>query len=57
MNGTPNGPVPFANEATTYIYFVSFVFIGSMFFWSFFAGILYIKFKTYRAEEVSPDLT
>jgi hypothetical protein len=28
-----------------------------MFFWSFFAGILFIKFRSNKAQIVSPDLT
>ncbi|CAD8054707.1 unnamed protein product [Paramecium primaurelia] len=39
------GPAPFASYLSTYAYFISFCFIGSMFFLSFFTGTLFSKLR------------
>jgi hypothetical protein len=39
------GPVPFNSAVSTYIFYILFVFIGSMFFLNFFTGVLYMNFK------------
>jgi hypothetical protein len=56
MNGTVHGPVPFANDFPTYIYFVSFVILGAIFMIGVFSGILYINFKLHKSKYTNPDL-
>jgi hypothetical protein len=42
------GPGPLASQISTCIFYVLFVFIGAMFFLSFFTGVLYINFKHHK---------
>ena len=57
VNSDFHAPSPGANAIPTYIFFVIFVFIGSLFFLGFFAGILFINFKTNKQALENPDLT
>ncbi|CAD8191236.1 unnamed protein product [Paramecium pentaurelia] len=51
------GPSPYANYISTYAYFISFCFVGSMFFLSFFTGTLYSKLRFNQHKIEKQDAT
>ncbi|CAD8121632.1 unnamed protein product [Paramecium sonneborni] len=54
----PNiGPEPFNSYIHTYFFFISFCFIGSMFFLSLFTGVLYSNLKANQSKIEMSDIT
>jgi hypothetical protein len=51
------GPDPFNSAAATYVFYILFVFIGSMFFLNFFTGILYMNFRANQLQLQKNALT
>ncbi|CAD8181015.1 unnamed protein product [Paramecium pentaurelia] len=51
------GPSPFATYISTYAYFISFCFVGSMFFLSFFTGTLFSKLRFNQQKIEMQDAT
>ncbi|CAD8114498.1 unnamed protein product [Paramecium sonneborni] len=51
------GPSPFASYLSTYAYFISFCFIGSMFFLSFFTGTLFSKLRVNQQKIEMQNMT
>ncbi|CAD8095967.1 unnamed protein product [Paramecium sonneborni] len=51
------GPYPFATYISTYAYFISFCFVGSMFFLSFFTGTLFSKLRINQQKIEMQDIT
>jgi hypothetical protein len=50
------GPVPFNSYIQTYVFFISFCFIGSMFFLSLFTGVLFSNLKANQRKIEKGDL-
>lgn len=51
------GPVAYNSQISTYVFYILFVFIGSMFFLNLFTGILYINFKANSKKLENQQLT
>ncbi|CAD8081899.1 unnamed protein product [Paramecium sonneborni] len=51
------GPSPFAIQWATYLLFVSFIFIGAMFFMGFLTGVLFTEFQKFTKKIENKNLT